>query len=42
MGYIIGLNMLFGLIGGWLFYKKGLEAAILAHMMAHVVMLMAS
>lgn len=42
IGYIIGLNMVFGLIGGWLFYKKGLEAAILAHMMVHVVMLAAS
>jgi membrane protease YdiL (CAAX protease family) len=31
----------FGVIAGYLYWKKGLEAAIIAHMMAHVVMVMA-
>jgi hypothetical protein len=38
--YIIGLNSLFGLIAGWLFWKKGLEAAMIAHIFAHVVMVL--
>lgn len=35
--YIVGLNMIFGWAAGWLFWKKGIEAAIFAHITAHVV-----
>lgn len=37
--YIIVGNAIFGCIAGWLFYKRGLECAILAHMVAHLTML---
>jgi membrane protease YdiL (CAAX protease family) len=37
--YIIVGNAIFGCIAGWLFYKRGLECAILAHMLAHITML---
>lgn len=37
--YIIISNMIFGIVAGWLFWKKGLEAAIIAHMFAHVGMI---
>jgi len=40
--FVIVLNSIFGIIAGWLFWKKGLESAIIAHMLAHVVMLTAS
>lgn len=40
--FVITLNSIFGLIAGWLFWKKGLEAAMIAHMFAHVVMFTAS
>jgi hypothetical protein len=39
--YIIGVNSAFGLIAGYLYWRKGLEAAILAHMLAHVVIVSA-
>ncbi len=39
--YIIAGNGVFGLIAGYLYWKKGLEAAMLAHMMAHVVLVTA-
>lgn len=39
--YIIGANMIFGLVAGWLFWKKGIEAAIFAHMVNHVIFLLA-
>lgn len=39
--YIISLNALFGLGAGWLFWRKGLEAAIIAHMTFHVVIVAA-
>lgn len=35
-------NSAFGLIGGYLYWKKGLESAILAHALTHVVMFTAS
>ncbi|MEZ4722898.1 MAG: CPBP family intramembrane glutamic endopeptidase [Flavobacteriales bacterium] len=41
LSYIILGNTIGGLIFGWLYWKKGLEAAILAHMLAHVVMVLA-
>lgn len=39
IAYIISLNALFGLGAGWLFWRRGLEAAIVAHMMFHIVAL---
>ncbi len=33
--------LLFALIAGYLYWKKGLEAAIVAHMLAHVVIVTA-
>ena len=35
--YVILANSVFGLIAGYLYWKKGLEAAVLAHMLAHLV-----
>lgn len=40
--YIVAANAVFGLIAGYLYWKKGLEAAIIAHMLAHVVLVTAS
>jgi hypothetical protein len=40
--YVITANSIFGLIAGYLYWKKGLESAIIAHMLAHVVMLTAT
>ena len=37
--YVIIANSIFGLIAGYLYWKKGLESAMLAHMVAHVVLL---
>ncbi len=39
--YVVTANALFGFIAGFLFWKKGLESAIIAHITAHVVMLAA-
>jgi hypothetical protein len=40
--YVIVANSIFGLIAGYLYWKKGLESAMIAHMLAHVVMITAS
>jgi len=40
-GYIVVANALFGLIAGYLYWQRGLEAAIIAHMMTHVVIVAA-
>ena len=40
--FVIVANSLFGLIAGFLYWKKGLESAIIAHMLCHVTMLAAS
>lgn len=37
--YIIVANMLLGVPAGWLFWKKGLEAAIIAHIFGHVLLI---
>ena len=37
--YIVLANSIFGLIAGFLYWKRGLEAAIVAHMVAHIVMI---
>lgn len=39
--YIIGLNALVGLAMGWLYWKRGLEAAIMAHILFHLLGLVA-
>jgi Type II CAAX prenyl endopeptidase Rce1-like len=41
VGYIVVANALFGFIAGFLYWKRGLEAAIIAHMLAHVVIITA-
>lgn len=40
--FVIVGNSFFGLIAGYLYWKKGLESAMIAHMLAHVVMFVAS
>ena len=40
--YVVAANSVFGLIAGYLYWKRGLESAVMAHMLAHVVMLTAS
>jgi hypothetical protein len=35
--YIVVGNAIFGLIAGWLYWQKGLEAAIIAHITFHLV-----
>lgn len=40
--FVIVANSVFGLIAGSLYWKKGLESAMIAHITAHVVMLAAS
>jgi CAAX prenyl protease-like protein len=40
--YIVSANSVFGLMAGYLYWRKGLEAAIVAHMLAHVVIVSAS
>src|SRR5690606_20504576 len=37
VAYVIGGNAAFGVLAGWLFWRFGLEAAILAHAITHVV-----
>lgn len=39
--YIVVVNASFGLLAGYLYWKKGLESAIIAHMLAHVMLLTA-
>lgn len=38
--YIILGNTLGGIIFGWLYWKKGLESAMIAHMVTHLVMIL--
>ena len=42
IGYIVIANALFALVAGYLYWRFGLEAAIIAHMMAHVVLMASS
>lgn len=39
--YILFGNTIGGLIFGWLYWKKGLESAFLAHIFAHIIMVIA-
>ena len=41
VAFIVLANSLFGLIAGYLYWQKGLEAAIIAHMSTHIVIIMA-
>jgi len=36
--FIVLSNSIFGIISGWLFWKKGLEASMLAHITAHCIL----
>lgn len=38
--FIISSNALFGIVAGWLFWKKGLEYSMLAHIAAHCVLML--
>lgn len=35
--YIVTANPLFGLVAGYLFWRHGLESAMLAHLLAHLL-----
>lgn len=39
--FVIAANSIFGVIGGLLYWRKGLEAAVIAHMVTHAVLLVA-
>jgi hypothetical protein len=41
VAYVIIANSMFGLIAGYLYWKRGLEAAIIAHMSAHLIIITA-
>ncbi|MGQ0590887.1 MAG: CPBP family glutamic-type intramembrane protease [Sphingosinicella sp.] len=36
VGLVLGANFISGLLFGWLFWRRGLEAAMLAHALAHL------
>jgi membrane protease YdiL (CAAX protease family) len=33
----VGVNAAFGLLFGWLYWRRGLESAMIAHAMTHLV-----
>lgn len=35
--FVVGVNATFGVLFGWLFWRRGLESAILAHVLTHLV-----
>ena len=37
VAFVLVGNAVFGLVAGWLFARHGLEAAIIAHMLAHLL-----
>ncbi|MBC7900163.1 MAG: CPBP family intramembrane metalloprotease [Saprospiraceae bacterium] len=39
--YVITGNSIFGIVAGFLYWKRGLEAAVIAHIFAHVVLITA-
>ncbi|MFN2407463.1 MAG: type II CAAX prenyl endopeptidase Rce1 family protein [Pyrinomonadaceae bacterium] len=41
VAFVVLANSLFGLIAGYLYWRNGLEAAIIAHMSAHIVLITA-
>ena len=40
--YLLLGNGIFGVAAGWLFWRYGLEAAMLAHMLIHLMLYMAN
>jgi hypothetical protein len=41
VAYVITANSIFGIFAGFLYWKKGLESAMIAHIVAHVVLIAA-
>ena len=41
VAYVVSANSLFGIVAGFLYWRRGLEAAMIAHMLAHVVLITA-
>ena len=41
VAYVIAANSVFGIAAGFLYWKRGLESAMIAHMFAHVVLIAA-
>ena len=41
VAYVITANSIFGIVAGFLYWRRGLEAAIIAHILAHVVLISA-
>jgi membrane protease YdiL (CAAX protease family) len=41
VAFVLAGNSLFGLVAGFLYWKKGLETAIIAHIFTHVILLTA-
>jgi hypothetical protein len=39
--YIVTANALFGFVAGFLYWRRGLESAMIAHMVAHIIMVSA-
>jgi membrane protease YdiL (CAAX protease family) len=35
--FVVGVNAAFGLLFGWLYWRHGLESAMIAHAMTHLV-----
>ena len=40
--FVVAANSTFGLIAGWLYWKIGLESAMIAHILTHIVLFTAS
>jgi len=40
--FVVGLNSSFGLLFGWLYWRRGLEAAMIAHAVTHLVSYLAT
>lgn len=36
LAYVLAGNSAFGLVAGWLYWRRGLEAAVIAHALSHV------
>jgi membrane protease YdiL (CAAX protease family) len=41
VSYVVIANSVFGLIAGYLYWKKGLEAAIIGHIVTHILIVTA-
>jgi membrane protease YdiL (CAAX protease family) len=42
VAFVIGVNTAFGLLFGYLFWRHGLESAMIAHALAHAVSFLAN